>query len=400
MDRAISDNWKKKISLFLIAQTVSLFGSSLVQYAIIWYITLSTSSGAMMTISTLCGFLPQIAISLFAGVWIDRFDRKKMMMLADGTIAFVTLILAILFLSGYTSIWLLFTALLIRSAGTGVQTPAVNALIPQLVPKDKLMRINGIYSSITSLTMFLSPAASAAILSIFSIETTFFIDVFTAVIGISLMFAIQVPAYLKSKPQSQLQGIREGFGYLRENAYIQRLLVFLVIVMILISPAAFLTPLMVSRSFGPEMWRLSVNEMSYSAGLAIGGILVALWGGFRNRMSTTTLACALYGLLMIGLGVAPLFSLYLLLNFLIGITGPYFNTPITVSLQEKVEPSMHGRVFSLIQIANSCSLPLGMVFFGPLADRVAIESLLMYSGVLLLICASYSFFHKQLKSMN
>ena len=103
--------WKKPITRFLTAQTISLFGSSLVQYAIVWYITLTTSSGKMLTISTLCGFLPQILISLFAGVWIDRYDRKTMIMLSDSAIAVSTLLLAIAFLSGHKSVWLLFAAL-------------------------------------------------------------------------------------------------------------------------------------------------------------------------------------------------------------------------------------------------------------------------------------------------
>ncbi|MBC6975265.1 MFS transporter [Bacillus sp. Xin] len=392
------NNWKTKIVLFLTAQTISLFGSSLVQYAIIWYITLTTSSGMMLTISTVCGFFPQIAISLFAGVWIDRYNRKKMIMLSDGIIAFATFILAILFVAGYKSIWLLFIVLLIRSAGTGIQTPAVNALIPQIVPKDNLMKVNGVNSSITSLIMFLSPAASGAILSIASIEATFFIDVMTAVIGIGIMFMIQVPAYINKENQqkSNVQGIKEGFAYLKENVFIKRLLVLLIIVMILASPAAFLTPLMVSRSFGAEMWRLTASEMTFSAGAAVGGILIAAWGGFRNRMHTTALACALYGLIMVGLGIAPKFVVYLLFNFLIGITMPCFNTPITVLLQEEVEPSMHGRVFSLVQISNSCALPLGMIIFGPLADIVQVESLLIYAGTFVLLCAFYIFFSKRL----
>ncbi|WP_166572316.1 MFS transporter [Bacillus cereus] len=381
------NNWKTKIILFLTAQTISLFGSSLVQYAIIWYITLTTSSGVMLTISTVCGFLPQIAISLFAGVWIDRYDRKKMIMLSDGIIAIATLVLAILFLTGYKSIWLLFIVLLIRSAGTGVQTPAVNALIPQIVPKEYLMKVNGINSSITSLIMFLSPAASAAILSIASIETTFFIDVITAMIGISIMLIIQVEGHVnaENKQKSNLQGIKEGFSYLKENVFIKRLIVLLIIIMILISPAAFLTPLMVTRSFGAEMWRLTASEMTFSAG----GVLIAAWGGFRNRMHTTALACALYGLLMIGLGIAPIFIMYLVFNFLIGITMPCFNTPVTVLLQEKVEPSMHGRMFSLVQIANSCALPLGMIIFGPLSDMFSVEILLIYAGIFVLFCAMY-----------
>ncbi|WP_142348055.1 MFS transporter [Bacillus toyonensis] len=385
------NNWRMNIILFLTAQTISLFGSSLVQYAIIWYITLTTSSGAMLTISTVCGFLPQIAISLFAGVWIDRYDRKKMIMLSDGIIAIATLILAILFLTGYKSIWMLFIVLLIRSAGTGVQTPAVNALIPQIVPKDYLMKVNGINSSITSLIMFLSPAVSAVILSVTSIETTFFMDVITAIIGISIMFIIQVEGHVNVgvKQKSNLQGIKEGFAYLKENVCMKRLLVLLIIIMILISPAAFLTPLMVTRSFGAEMWRLTASEMTFSAGAAAGGVLIAAWGGFRNRMHTTALACALYGLLMVGLGIAPVFIMYLVFNFLIGITMPCFNTPVTVLLQEKVDPVMHGRMFSLVQIANSCALPLGMIIFGLLADVFSVEVLLIYAGIFVLFCAMY-----------
>ena len=123
----MNQSWKNTAARFLTAQTISLFGSSLVQYAIVWYITLSTSSGRMLTISTVCGFAPQIAISLFAGVWIDRYDRKSLIMLSDTIIALSTLILAIAFFSGHRNIWLLFTVLMVRSAGTGIQTPAVNA---------------------------------------------------------------------------------------------------------------------------------------------------------------------------------------------------------------------------------------------------------------------------------
>ena len=114
------ENWKKNIFAFLTSQTISLFGSSLVQFAIIWYITLVTSSGIMMTVSTGCAFLPQILISLFAGVWADRYSRKYLIMIADGAIAVSTLLLAILFLSGYQQLWLMFAALAIRSAGTGI----------------------------------------------------------------------------------------------------------------------------------------------------------------------------------------------------------------------------------------------------------------------------------------
>lgn len=370
------------IAKFLTAQMISLLGSSLVQYAIIWHITLSTSSGRMLTISTLCGFLPQILISLIAGAWIDRYDRKKLIMAADAAIAVSTLFLAVAFLAGYRFNWALFTVLAIRSAGTGIQSPAVNAIIPQIVPQEKLLKINGINSTLSSLMMFLSPAVSGAIMTIASLEVTLFIDVITAIIGISITAAIYIRPYEQTEKSegSSFKEIRKGFSYLKENQFIKRLLVYQLLILFLISPSAFLTPLMVSRTFGLEVWRLTASEMTYSLGMVLGGLLIASWGGFRRKINTTMLAGAVYGVLMIGLGNAHGFLCYLMCNTLIGITAPCYNGPITVTIQEKVEPHMQGRVFSFMQIATSCALPLGMVFFGPLADLISVQVLLSAAG--------------------
>lgn len=386
-------NWKSSIIRFLSAQTISLFGSSLVQYAIVWYITLTTSSGKMLMVSTLCGFLPQIGISLFAGVWIDRYNRKLMVMLSDTAIAAATLLLAVSFLAGYKSIWLLMAVLVIRSAGTGIQTPAVNALIPQIVPAEKLMRVNGINSTRSSVIMFISPAVSGAVLSVASLEATLFIDVVTAVIGVGITSTILIKPYEKklAHGNSHLEDIKNGFAWLKENRFIRRLLIFQLVILFLISPSAFLTPLMVSRTFGKEVWRLTASEMTYSLGMILGGLLIASWGGFRKKLNTTMLAGAFYGAMMIGLGTAPVFILYLLCNTLIGITAPCYNAPITVTIQENVIPEMHGRIFSFMQIATSCALPLGMVLFGPLADVIRVQSLLIGSGTVVVIISALVF---------
>lgn len=388
--------WKSNITRFLTAQTISLFGSSLVQYAIIWHITLSTSSGKMLTISTLCGFLPQIFISLFAGMWIDRYDRKKMIMLADGLIAAATLLLAISFLSGNNNMWLLFAVLMIRSGGTGIQTPAVNALIPQIVPQEHLMKIGGIHSTLSSMMMFLSPAISGAILSIAPIGAVLLVDVVTAVIGITITMGVKIAVSAKTgDPAPHGMGqIKEGLAYLKENPLIKNLLLFQIVILFLISPSAFLTPLMVSRTFGAEVWRLTASEMTYSLGMVLGGLFITLWGGFQKRTHTTLFAGSFYGLVMIGLGLAPMFIIYLILNTLIGMTSPCYNTPITVSIQENVPPAMQGRIFSLLQIASSGALPMGMVFFGPLADIFPVQWLLLFSGgLVLLICSAVAKFH-------
>lgn len=148
------ENWKIQTGKFLTAQTISLFGSALVQYAMVWYLTLYTGSGKVLTLSTICGFLPQVLISLFAGTWLDRYDRKKLMMLSDGVIAFVTGILGISFSMGKATTVGVIVVLAMRSVGSGIQTPAAQAVIPQLVPKEALVQVNGIQSTSSAITNF------------------------------------------------------------------------------------------------------------------------------------------------------------------------------------------------------------------------------------------------------
>lgn len=392
--------WVKRIVWFLTGQTISLFGSSLVQYAIIWYITLTTSSGLMMTISTACGFLPQILISLFAGVWADRFDRKKLIMLADGTIAASTLVLAILFLCGFRDLWLLFVVSGIRSVGAGVQTPAVNALIPQMVPADRLMKVNGINGSVQSLTLLISPAVSGAMLSGASLDlvSVFFVDIVTAVIGIGILFFLPVERQVRETVAKggYFDDLKAGLAYVGRQRFLRSFLFFYAILMFLVTPAAFLTPLMIARSFGDEVWRLTANEILFSGGTMLGGLLLAVWGGFRNRMHTLLTACAVFGLLTAALGFSSHFIVYLILIALTGLSMSFMNSPSLVLLQEKVEGSMQGRVFGLVQIISASAMPLGMAVFGPIADHVRVEWLLIGTGICMAVCSVLLFLDRGL----
>src|SRR5690554_2765123 len=195
----MNDDWKRKVILFLTGQTISLMGSALVQYAITWHITLTTQSGVMMTVSIICWFLPTLFISPFAGVWADRFHRKTLIILADSFIAISTLVLAILFFMGYNSLALLFVMSAIRALGSGVQSPAIGALLPQLVPRDKLTRVNAANGSIQAAVTLVSPMLSGALLTLAPIQLIFFIDVITAAIAVSiLIFLLEIPSHAKA----------------------------------------------------------------------------------------------------------------------------------------------------------------------------------------------------------
>ncbi|MEF3302557.1 MFS transporter [Paenibacillus sp. GYB003] len=383
----IHAHWKRNVTLFLASQTVSLFGSSLVQYAMMWYITLNTQSGVMMTVAIVCGFLPTFFLSPFAGVWADRYNRKLLIIAADSTIALSTLLLAILFLAGYDALWPLFVMSAIRALGAGVQTPAVGAFLPQLVPEDKLTRVNAAYGSVQSLTMLVSPMLSGALLTMASIESIFFIDVVTAAIAVSmLLLFLRVPAHAKARDKQKIGyfgDMREGFAYIRDHEYVKTFFVFIAVFMVLAAPVAFLTPLQVTRSFGSDIWRLTAIEMTFSIGMMAGGIAMASWGGFRNKMHTMVLATFVMGAGTFALGVIPNFWIYLLVMAIIGVAMPVFNTPSTVLLQQKVEENYLGRVFGVFAMISSSMMPLGMLVFGPIADVVRVEWLLVGTGLLL-----------------
>ncbi|AYC28490.1 MFS transporter [Paenisporosarcina cavernae] len=382
-------HWKKNITLFLSSQAISLFGSALVQYAIMWYITLETQSGVMMTISIICGFLPTFFLSPFAGVWADRYNRRLLIIYADGFIAVSTLILAILFYMGYETLTLLFVMSAIRALGAGIQTPAVGAILPQIVPEKQLTRVNGFNGSIQASIMLLAPIASAGLLTFASMETIFLIDVVTAAIAISIMgFFLKIPAHAKSLDRQQLRYIEDlklGIRYIRTHPFLKPFFFFFACIFVLVAPAAFLTPLQVVRTFGPDVWRLTAIEIAFSIGMILGGALIAVWGGYKNRTHTMVLTTILMGIFTIGLGAIPIFWLYLGCMALIGLSMPFFNTPATVLLQEKVEESYLGRVFGVLGMISTSMMPLGMLMFGPLADFIAIEWMLVGTGILLVL---------------
>ncbi|WP_419871188.1 MFS transporter [Candidatus Pristimantibacillus sp. PTI5] len=388
-----SKHWKRDIILFLSSQTVSLFGSALVQYAIMWHVTLTTKSGLMMTLFIVCGFIPTFLLSPFAGVWADRFNRKYLIIISDAMISIVTLLLAITFSLGYDEPWLLFVIAAVRALGAGIQTPAVGAILPQIVPEDKLTKVNGINGTLQALMMFVAPIVSATLLSVATIEAIFFIDVVTAVIAIfTLFFFLKIPLHQKASDKqttTYLDDFKQGLIYIKNHSFLKTFFIFFAFFFVLMAPAAFLTPLQVTRSFGDDYWRLTAIEIAFSIGMMAGGAIIASWGGFRNKVYTMTFGNLIMGVCTLVLGIVPIFWIYLMVMAVFGVAIPLANTPTTVLLQEKVDPNYMGRIFGVFGMISTSMMPIGMLIFGPLADVIEIEWLLVGTGLLIIILAIF-----------
>jgi DHA3 family macrolide efflux protein-like MFS transporter len=384
-------NWKRNVAVFLTGQTVSLLGSMLVQYAVMWHLTIQTRSGTVMMWSIVFGMLPQAFVSVFGGVWADRHSRKLLIVGADTTIAIATLGLALLMLSGVDDLWVIYLAMGIRSACAGIQTPAVGALVPQIVPQEHLIRINGINQSIQSGMMLMAPVVAAAVYANFDIVTVFLIDVVTAVIGVGLLLLVSVPRLVRANSVdgdvaavSYFGDLVAGVKYIAGHRPVRWLMILYAVTMFLVGAPSFLTPLMVTRSFGDEVWKLTANEIFWAVGMMVGGIVMAAVGGrIKNRMAVVLGSVFGAGLLTAALGLATNMWVFFFIGLVVGLAFTFMSTPSVTILQETVEPEMQGRVFGFVGIVMAVAMPLSMVVFGPLADRFEVELLLVVAGVLL-----------------
>lgn len=393
--------WKSRTLMFLISQCITLFGSTLVQMAIVWYVTMQTSSGAWVAAFTVCSYLPQFLISFVAGVWADRHSRKGLIIWADAAIAAVTLVmvLAIPYISDEpTLLGGLLVMSVLRSLGAGIQYPAVNAAIPQLVPEEQLMRYNGINATMQSVVQFAAPAAAGALLTMSTLRAALMIDIVTAAMGIGLLAFVLIPRQTQPELRaSVLADMKLGIGYAFSDKLLGRLLMVYGLFIFLSVPGGFLAQLFVSRFFGRTYWYLTAVELIGFLGMLAGGLLMSTWGGFKSRGKTLAVGLLAFGVLTVGMGLSESFILYLALMLVCGVALTTVQTATTTLIQENTEPSMQGRVFGLLSSMYSGFLPIGMAVFGPMADALSLRWIMLGSGAALLLPAAYVMTNRALR---
>ena len=399
--------WRRNAVLFLVSQSITLFGSTLVQMAVVWYVTLSTSSGAWTAAFSICSYLPQFLISIPGGVWADQSSRKRLIISSDLFTALITLVMIVLIPYLSTEPSLLSGLLLmsvLRSLCAGIQTPAVNAALPQLVPASQLQRFNGINAAFQSFVQFAAPAAAGAVLSFGTLRMTLLIDIFTAIPGIILLSAVPLsgehPGELSAESSGNLSGrssglshrgsqrfssaLKTGLSYAFSHSPVRRLLILYGLFVFLCVPAGFLSGLLVSRAYGNSYGYLTAAELAGFAGMTAGGALMGTWGGFSRKEKTLSAGLVLFGAMTVLMGTTPDFPLYLVFMLVYGIALTAVQTTITTLLQECTDASVRGRVFGMLGSMYSGFLPLGMAVFGPLSDLLLLQWIMTVSGIFLI----------------
>lgn len=392
MSKTIYDekNWKTNIAYLLTSQAISMIGTMLVQYAIIWHVTLSTQSGTMVGLMSALGILPMIVVMPFAGALADHYDRKIIAILSDSCVALASLFMAILFVVNNAmekNLLLLLGLIFIRSVGQGFQTPAVSSIIPQIAKEKHLVRINGIDQTIQAVMMLASPALAATLLTVLPLEMILMIDFVTAVIGVTMLFfRVTIPPLksLETNKVNVLEEIKSGISYLRTHTILLALIIAGFMGSVFSTPAANLAPLQITRNFHDGIWQLSAVEIGFASGMLVGGSVMSTWGGFKNKIHTIALGYSLLVIPFILLGVASNFWLYFAMMIAIGFVVPISRTAMVSFFQAKTDNAHMGRVMSLVTMAISSASPATMLILGPLSDIVSIDWIMIGSGLLLM----------------
>ncbi len=395
-------DWRIPVALLLTGQALSLIGSSIVQYAVFWYLVMQTDSGATMTVAMLCACVPQAVISLFGGAWADRWNKKALIILPDALIAAVTVMLSLSIARRIAGLALFFVVLAIRSAGAGVQSPAVQSFIPQITPESKLLRVNSINGTIQSVNLIAAPAIAAVLVNVMPLWAILYVDVTTAVVGIAFVALIRVRRTRDAEVGSErgadsvFADMRTGLRYAWRYPRIRSVLIAYAFVCFINIAPMNLTLILMNRGFTGQQLdlgftvlstaadKLAANEMAWSVGMVIGGALLATVGArvFHNNM--VLLACAFIGMgvCTAGLGLSPTLLVYLFVDFLVGLCTSLGSSPTFTLLQHESTPDMRGRVFGLLTTFSGFGTPLGMLVFGPLADVVDVRVIFVVGGVL------------------
>jgi MFS transporter, DHA3 family, macrolide efflux protein len=382
-------------------QALSLLGSQLVQFALIWWLTITTGSATVLATASIVGILPQVLLGPFAGALVDRWSRRLTMILADLLIAGVTVVLAVLFALGVAQPWQVFLILFLRALAGTFHFPAMAASTSLMVPKEHLTRIQGANQTLQGGLNIVAAPLGALLLELLPMQGIVAIDVVTALLAVLPLLFIPVPqppAVLenavagKSKP-SVWEDLRAGVRYVWNWPGLFAIMIMAALINLVLNPAFALLPILVKNVFGGGAMHLAWIESTGGIGIVAGGLLLGVWGGFRRRIMTSLLGLVGIGLgtLVIGLAPAGMFPVAIAAFFFVGVMLPLTNGPLFAIVQAAVAPEMQGRVFTLIGSFATAMSPIGLAIAGPLSDTIGVRTWFWIGGAVTGVMALVSY---------
>lgn len=391
-----NQKWFRTYLFIWSGQFISMLTSSAVNFAVIVWLSLKFQSAEVLAYAGIAGLLPQAIIGPFAGVFIDRWDRKNVMMLSDAFIALCTLLMTFVLTEERVDLMWIYLLLGCRSLGTAFHSPAMQAIAPLLVPQEELLRISGINQMIQSVSSIAGPALGTLAITYFPIYKVLYLDVigaFAAIISLIFVAIPPVETPVSSAFSTVLSELKAGFSAIYHHMGLRLLFLYSMIATFFIMPVAIMFPLLTTGHYGGGKWEMSIVEIVWGIGMLVGGSVLGL---LRVQTSKVVLVNAMH----IALGLTFVFSGWFpsswFVGFVIataigGITMSIFSAAFMTIIQEEVTPDKLGRVFSLyFSIAILPSL-IGLLFTGFIAELIGISNAFLIAGASVMLIGIVSF---------
>ncbi len=391
-----NEKWFKRFFTIWAGQASSLIGSQLVQFALVWWLTIQTGSATVLAIASVAAMVPQIILSPIAGTYVDRWKRRHVMIAADALIALTTFSLIILFVLGYVEIWHIFVVMFVRSCFAAFHWPASQAATTMLVPEQHLTRVAGMNQSLQGVANILAPPLAAVLIAFLPIEQVLAFDILTAFLAILPLLAIRFPEPIpKTGPrQKVLVDLKEALTYLRGWRGATALIAMFMLINMLISPAFSLLPILVFDFFHGGALDYASLEAAAGVGMIAGGILLSIWGGTRKKIVTIMASTILAGIGITLIAFVPQNGFIIVLGLLlfVGLMLPILNGTVMALMQSCVPKGMQGRVFALMGALAMAASPIGLAFGGPVADLFGIQLWFLIAGIPMALIGVAAFF--------
>ncbi|QSQ99702.1 multidrug efflux MFS transporter Mdt(A) [Lactococcus garvieae] len=386
MNTSTPPNWRKNFYLFLIGQLLTGVTSMIVQYAIIWYLTLETGEESVLAIATLVGMLPMAILSPFVGPFIDRMNKKFLLIFYDAIVAVIALGL---FIYGINNdaypLWMVFVTIGIRAVAQTAQMPTVQSIMPTMVPEAEITRVNGQFGIIQSLIFIVSPGIGAFMVAALPIHWVILLDVIGFILGAGMLLLVKIPEVASQGEKiSVVKDALEGFNILRENKPMWKMTLIGALFMLLFMPAMSLYPLVTTKYFGGTIVHAGWVEVLFAAAMLIGSFAVGIFGKTKDRMPWIIAAYLIVGLSIGGSGFLPGnmngFWIFLVLNVFAGIVGQIYTTMNMAITQQSFEAQYLGRVMGIVSALMSIAGPVGLIFAAPVAESIGVQNMLVIAG--------------------
>ncbi len=392
---ALPPNWRRPFFTVWIAQQLSLIGSHVGQFALVWWITETTGSATVLATATFVALLPGVFLSPFAGALVDRWSRRLVMIVADGFIALVALWVVVLFWIESIQLWHIYVLMTARSIGSAFHWPAMAASTSLMVPEEQLPRVAGLNQTMDGAMQIAAPALAALLLGFMPIYSIMGIDMVTALLAILplLFVVVPQPERAESPPagmsltKSIWVDLLAGFRYIWRWSGLKGLFAMIMVMSFLSVPAFILLPILTANHFGGGAMQLAWMNGAWGLGLVLGGLLLSVWGGFERRMITIFTGAIGMGMSYLFVGLTPASLIPLALLWLMG--GAVMNSiaagAYMALLQAIVASDIQGRVLTVGRSLTSSMIPLGMLFAGPFADWIGIRELYLAAGAIQIV---------------